>query len=261
MRAISLYSLLAAMLFGQDSGGGFTLKSRNALIEERVVGRQELTLAAAVRASREILSQETARKLKVLAIYNDPQAAAEEVVFCESYKQWSLLRNAFPKARFGAAQLVAIGNDAMLLVRLEDGGVSRQILSGTDPTKFEEEGIPLEILSVSARKRSQFEGCGMQGTIEPHLYLKTTAALTAELCERTTARLAQTLGSEHIWAGFRNDEWFLCSQFPLFYPFSPQGPIPTEMAHRNSPEFTCSITCDGVPKCVLTSGSSGGRAN
>ena len=256
MKRIWAYWLFAAVLFAQEQAGVIAeFRDSKTLIQDRVVPRQDLTVAGAVKAAKAFLADGPERKLGVLTMYVDSSAAAEQVELCEnSYKQWKIFYENFPKAQFRAAQLISTGDGAVLSVRADDGAVSRQVLGGTDPTRFEVDGAPFEILFAAGRTRSKFEGCGA-GAIEPALYLKTSAALTPELCERTTGKLAEKLGSSHLSVGFRNDIWFLCSRFPVFYPFSAPGPIPTETAHRSSPEFTCSMTCDGVPKCVLTSGS------
>lgn len=254
------YSVFAGLLLAQASARVVDeLKDQRSLIQVRVVRPEELTVAGAVQASKAFLAEGVQRKLNVLTMYADSAAAAEQVAFCEnSYKQWKSLYENFPKTQFRAAQLISTGDGSVVAVRSADGAISRQLLRGIDPTKFELNGAAFEILFATGRTRSKFEKCEA-GAIEPVLYVKTTAALTAELCEKNTERLSQKLGASHLRASFRNDIWFLCSQFPVFYPFAPPGQIPTEATQRMGAEFTCSMGCDGVPKCVLTSGTLPGK--
>lgn len=126
----------------------------------------------------------------------------------------------------------------------------RHVLRGKDPTQLAVDGIEFDVLLLGGRLRSRFEGCGVAGAVDPVVYLRTDNALTAELCQRVTTTLAATLGTKHVWTHFRNDHWFLCGQFPIQYPYSPSTPPPSEVAFYSLPEFTCSIFCDGSPRCI-----------
>jgi hypothetical protein len=250
MKHLAVYSLFAIALVAQKTDVVMDdVRNGSLLIQHRTVPPQALTASGATAIAEAFLSDKRAYKLRVLTMYSDSAAAAGQTQFCEgSYKQWKLFYDGFPKAHLGAAQVISTRAGAVLLFRSESGDVGRQILEGADPTILEADGASFEILYVAGRTRSKFERCA-SGIMEPVFFLKTSALLTPELSKKATAQLASNLAIDHLWAHFRNDIWFLCGEFPVFYPFSLSEPIPTDTAHRRSTQLDCYINCDGVPVC------------
>ena len=250
MRRLCACSLLTCLLVGQATAQVIDeLRDSQSLIQTRVVPREDLTLARAVRLGTAFMSDGPRRKLHVLTMYADSVDAAEEMGGCEnSYKQWKFLYDSFRGRSLGAAQLISTSDGAAVSVRSVDGKNTRQLLGGADPTKVEINGVQLQVLFIAGRTRSRFERCSA-GAVEPVLFLETSTALTIEFCKRATSGLARAWGVSHLWASFRNDIWFLCTQFPVFYPFSAHGPVPPEAAYRGSRQFTCYLGCDGTPRC------------
>jgi hypothetical protein len=209
-------------------------------------------------AAEAFLDQEAVgHRTAVLSIYPDAEHAAREALACEDdrYKQWRAAYDAFPRHGFQAADVIDISGNALLRLVSADGTVVRRVLKGEDPTRVSINGIPFEILFLTGRVHTRFEGCGVPGATDPVLYLKTDSVLTQEICEQATQILAEKLATKHIWVSVRHDIWFLCSRFPVVFPFAPSMNPPDEKTLRNSPEYTCSLRCDGKPNCLLTSGT------
>jgi|SRR5580658_6008856 hypothetical protein len=188
----------------------------------------------------------------VLSIYADRAVPAQEAGSCEgNYTQWKSLYDSFPKHARLAAYVISVGSDAVLWLKASDSDIVRKVLSGNDPARVSVDGEPLEILFVNGRIRSRFDGCGMPGTVDPVLYLRTSATLNAEFCRRATSSLAARLGARHILAEFANDPWFPCDgRFPVQYLFLPARPPLSESAFYGLPGFSCGIFCDGEPRCL-----------
>ena len=157
------------------------LKDGNSLVRLQILPSSTFNLRDMERVARRFLDGAAkSRTTAVLLIYADRTIASQEAAGCEgNYLQWKLLYDNFPKGPLLAASVISLQGDAVLWLRTLDGSVFRRVLSGRDPTQISVDGVPLEILFVTARIRSQFEGCGAPGTLDPVLYLKTSATLSA----------------------------------------------------------------------------------
>ena len=228
-------------------------RDNNTVVQIRILPKSAFNLVDMKKVAEQFLRSDAAgHTTAVLSMYGDRNVAAQESgVSCESgYLQWKVYYDGFPKDPLMAADVISIRGDAVLRLRTPDDAIVRHVMVGKDPTLVSLDGIEFEILWLTGRLRSRFEGCGVAGTVDPILYLKTTATLTEDLCQRITSMFAATLGAKYIWTNFRNDHWFLCGQFPIQYPFLPLGPLPSEVAFYNLPDFACSVFCDGASRCL-----------
>jgi hypothetical protein len=254
MRAFPVLLLFLGVISCEASGTVVhDLKDNDTLLRLEVLPDSTFNLTDMERVARRFIGGAAkTHKIAVLAAYADQAVAAEEAAGCGSnYLNWKLFYDSFPKRVLLASYVISLRGDAVLWLRTSDGSIFRRVLSGNDPTQVSVDGIPLEILYVNGRIRSRFEGCGTTGAIDPVLYLRTNAALSAKFCQRVTLWLAARVGAKHIWAEFANDPWFPCdSRFPLRYPFSPAGPPLSETAFYGLPGFSCSIFCDAEPRCL-----------
>src|SRR5690242_10619507 len=216
------------------------MKDKDTLVRLQILPNSTFNLRDMERVARRFLDGAAkAHTTAVLLVYADRTVAAQEGAGCEgNYLQWKLLYDNFPKGVLLAADVISLRGDSVLWLRTSDGSIVRRVLSGKDPTQISVDGVPLEISFVWARIRSRFEGCGTPGAIEPVLYLRTNAPLSANFCQRVTSWLAAGLGAKHIWAEFANDRWFPCdARFPLRYPFSLPEPPPSEATFFSLPGF------------------------
>jgi hypothetical protein len=229
------------------------IKDERTFIQTRVLPERTFSPAGMARLARRFLDDlGHGRTLSRLSMYSRQDVAeAQNGGMCEgSYLPWKAHYEAFPKAGFLSSDVTSIGDNSVLRLRARDGTVTRRVLHGEDPTQVVVDGVSYEILFVTGRVRSRFEGCGVPGTIDPVLFLKTDATLNPAICQRVTSWLAATLGVNHVWTHFRNDRWFICSQFPVVFPFLSAEPLPSSTSLVSSPEYSCSIFCEGSPRCM-----------
>jgi hypothetical protein len=229
------------------------MRDSNTVVQIRSLPESAFNLADMKKVAEQFLRSDGAgHDTAVLSLYADQNVAAQEGgVSCEGeYRQWKVYHDGFPKGPLMVADVVSIRKDAVLRLRTSKGAIMRHVISGKDPLLVSVDGVEFEILSLAGRRRSRFEGCGVPGVLDPILSLKTNATLTEDLCQRATSALATKLGSKYVWADFRNDHWFLCGQYGIQYPFLPLGPPPSEADYYSSPEYTCSILCEGAPRCT-----------
>jgi hypothetical protein len=251
---LALLALFSIVLrcFAQDAIIS-EIKDERTLIQVRVVHEAASGLAGMEREARRFLDDlGRARVLSRLSVYSRRDVAeAQNGGMCEgSYLSWKAHYDAFPKAAFMASDVTSIGGDSVLRLRARDGTVTRQVVRGKDPTQIVVDGVRFELLFVSGRLRSRFEGCGVPGTVDPVLFLQTDATLNLAICQRVTSWLANKLGVNHVWTHFRNDRWFICSQFPVMFPFLSAEPLPSSTFLASSREYSCSIFCEGPPRCM-----------
>ncbi len=240
---------------GADRVGG-DLKDSNTLVRLQILPSSKFNLTDMERIARQFLGGPAkTHKTAVLLAYADRTVAAQEAATCEgNYLQWKLFYDNFPKGPLLAANVISLQGDAVLRLRAFDGRIVRRVLSGKDPTQISVGDFPFEILFVSARIRSRLERCGTPGALDPVLFVATSAVLNKDLCEGVTSWLTSRLGVKYIWVEFANAPWFPCDgRFPLHYPFSLPEPPPSEDALYGSPGFSCTIFCDGKPKCLSSS--------
>ena len=185
----------------------------------------------------------------ILEMYSDRAFVVGQS--CEEiYRQWRLFYDDLAKKPLVAAEVIAVGDNVILRLRNSSGRITRRILQGHDPTQVSVGGVTFEILYLTGRRHSRFERCGHAGDIDPAVYLKTSAVLSEELCQRVTSQLAAALGVKQMYAHFRNDHWFICSVFPVRFPFTSQETPPSEAEYYALPEFTCSLDCNGAASCA-----------
>ena len=253
MRTSAIVVALIGTAYGQvpkDAGGA--IEDSEVSIQFRVMPEAVFNLAHMTDVARKFLGTAAAtHRIAVLIAYDSAAVAAHEAASCEgSYRQWRLLYDHFPQVPLAAAQVISFGPDAVLRLRTPKGDIQRLVLRGVDPTEFSFEGNRFEILHATGRVRSIFEGCS-PGTVEPILFIRTTASLDENLCERSTSWLAARLGREHAEVEFANNRWFPCeARFPLLYPFGPVEPQPSEEEYYALQGVSCSLDCDGKPRCL-----------
>jgi hypothetical protein len=229
------------------------LKDADTVIQVRMLPQSAFTLVEMTTVADEFLrSDAAAHSIAVLSVYADRDIAAREAgAICEGgYRQWRAYYDDFPKGRLLAGSVISIRGDSVLRLRTLEGTVIHRVINGTDPTNVSVGGDQFEILSISGRSRSRFEGCGIVGVVEPVLYLKTDATLSESLCKRVTSTLVERMGRKYISTDFRNDPWFLCGQYPIVYPYWPFEKPPAKVAYDGLPELACSISCKGAPNCT-----------
>jgi hypothetical protein len=221
-----------------------------------VVPVERVKLPHMEKVAVDFLGRAASHKVAVLSVFNTREIAAmERGTSCGNYKQWRVDYNYFPRGRLAAANMIAIGGNAVLRLRSADGTVTRRVLKGEDPTQLSIDGTRFEILVIGGRRMTRFQACATAGAIEPNLYIRTSGKLSRELCERAVNWLAGMLRSRHLGASFRNDYWFPCGQFfPVLYPFFPPEEPLSESAYHKSVTFTCAMTCEGKADCLQTMG-------
>jgi hypothetical protein len=187
-----------------------------------------------------------------LSVYTSGEEAAMDVDSNRnSYITWKAYYDWVAQRPLRMAQVTAIRGNAVLRIRLADGTVVRRVLSGKDPLHIESDGLDFEILVLGFRSASWIDRCQPDGAMSPSgVYLMADAPLTANACDRVTARLGELLGTKILWAAFRNDHWFISfGSYPLIYQFATPSEPPSETEYYSSIAYHCLIWCDKQGPC------------
>ena len=187
-------------------------------------------------------------------VYSSERVATEERSTCESsFPVWLRHHSAIARQPFEAAQIITVGDSAIMRVRSAGGEVKEKVIMGQNPTLISVAGTALEVLYVAARKRSVFEGAGYQSELDPVVFIRDSGTLTLDRSNEATVQIAQRFGAERAWVSIRNDRWFVCDQYPPFDPFAGDQP-PSESEYERLPEFGCTVSYE-KPHCVQLRGT------
>ena len=257
MRLAVAVPLFATLVTALDlAGAEIDLADGKSIIRLTIAPESSITKLRVSEMSTEFLNGiGVGRKLAVLSVYSQDEIAARQVSFCENdYSTWQVYHNKLSAMTGASAHMVSFGQNAVLMLRTVDGKLVRETLRGRDPTRMMVDGKAYEILFVAGRRRSPLEERGQARTVEPILYITTNVVLTRSLCERAASQILQATGVDRAWVSFRNDPWFICQNFPVFYPYGLSEPVPMENEFVTRPEFTCIAAITGV-RCTQTAGS------
>jgi hypothetical protein len=143
------------------------------------------------------------------------------------------------------AEVVRIGNDAVLRVRYGDRQLSRVVLTGKDPLQM----TRAEILYI----RLPHSPLNTRHPIAPRFHVRTSGEFTEALCASIVEELRAKVGLESGMVSVRHDPWFITSEtMPVQYSFWPAerapGPVefietPTGLSgwEAGTPEIQCSL--------------------
>jgi len=133
------------------------------------------------------------------------------------------------------AELVAVGNNAVLRVRDRTGAVSKRVLMGRDPLRFEILGqgfevLHMEFIDTSPSSRQQ----------RVNIYLRTKAELKQQYGLRVLALIRNWFEELEVYAYIRNDGWFIYeSGYPFANPFEENGEPILEVDHQETRTLRC----------------------
>jgi hypothetical protein len=141
-----------------------------------------------------------------------------------------------PEWRPTVAEMLHIGDSAILRVRMPDGDVHSKVLMGSNPLELRLPGIKAEILWVH---------CGEHG-FEPsvvgiQVYVRLAGELSSESARRIADELWNRIPYRYVAIRVRSDEWFIESGgYPWVNPFLPIVPLPPYEEFAKSEAFFCS---------------------
>jgi hypothetical protein len=154
-----------------------------------------------------------------------------------------------------SAELLSIGGNAAMRVRLPDGTVDFLILRGSDPYAFKIGEEEFHLLHIIARDTVPFDAAsyarwkkgkeGFRSTLE--LFVLSDQDVTTELAKAIAERLRVTTGAGQVSVSIRKDIWFITDEdFPIAYPYATIASPPTKERYLSSPTTYCQATLGQV---------------
>lgn len=160
-----------------------------------------------------------------------------------TYGYW---RSIYDQARRSneIAEMIAIGDNAVLRMRDANGNVTRRVLAGRDPLQIEVQGVHFEIVyfTFSVPKPYIFQSAS--------IYVRTAAPLERVPSRELLSSLRPVFPDLGVSVHIRNDAWFINEPgYPFFNPFVEEQ-IPPSPENWKTPTLRCGYWT-GSPSCFL----------
>jgi len=185
---------------------------------------EDFTKETLVQLAEDFVRKRRQTVLAKLVMVTDKRAAwALRVMPERSYLQWAGLYFDPRWRRWGMAEILRIGRDAVLRIRYSNGSVDRLVVKGRDPTDLVISGEHTEILYVHFPEP---DGNGDYGR-QIFFYVRTPMELSRVTCHAVVEALQQKTGLRQAAVLIRNDPWFITNPgMPVQYRFWEEWPVP-----------------------------------
>jgi hypothetical protein len=214
-----------------------------------IVPRSRFSVAELTRLSLDLMEKRPARYRDVWFFISESEALTflnAKVSVDVAYAVWRRAYDALEKLPLPMAQLVSIGDDAVLRVRNPDGTSISRVLSGRDPCELVVNGMPVKLLHFGAFPTRPD---GKELRIQVFAY--TSGVLNTSLGLAVLRDLMQKLPFTPVSVHIRTDPWFISDvAFPVFPAFENARP-PTEKEYSSSSLLACDTNARGEPGCRL----------
>ena len=145
------------------------------------------------------------------------------------------------------ADVVSIGENAVLEMRDPQHGVRRVVIAGNDPLHLSVKGEPADIIHIG-----YVPDFVRKPEFIPVVFVKTTAKLDPAWGLLLYRELTNRLRMDFALA-VRNDTWFLgACVFPVFWAYGEPGSMPTMEEYWRTQSMSCEKR-GGTPQCRVTS--------
>jgi hypothetical protein len=243
---VKLLVILFAVAMG--SSGETVLREVNRLgMRQKIIALDagEFKIAHIERLSRAELGSKPRTYFIQLVIYGDKGGAPLPKPSHLAYDQWRRLHVSSSQYPNEMAEMIAIGNNAVLRVREASGNIiERRVLAGKDPLRIQFEGGYGDIvyLAVAAPSASRLQRADIYVTTDQHL----KPGMGLDLLRN----FQPVFPEMDVYLAIRNDIWFV---YEPNYPFS--NPFLTELNPPNADEYASTRTL----KCGRLSGATSCR--
>ena len=180
------------------------------------------TLAHVERFSRAELASKPRLNFIQLVMYGDKGGAPLPKPSHLTYEHWRGLHDSLGRSPNEIAEMVAIGNDAVLRMREANGNIRRRVLTGKDPLRIEIDGAHFEIVYVA------FTAPSASILQRADVYVKTESELKVEAGLGLLGKLQPVFPDLELFLAIRNDAWFIYEpSYPFSNPFVEERNPPT----------------------------------
>jgi hypothetical protein len=204
--------------------------------EEVLVAPAEFNEPAITRICFERLGRLRPQLLDVWFFRSDADSQIYRTGTLSAHPTYDTWRRAFERIRVATipvAEMVSVGDSAVLLFRGPDQQVSRRVLRGADPTEIDlpEGAVHITHLGLMATRARSAE-------YRVQVFGWTDARLTAQFGAEVFTVLVRQLGSNRIDLSLRADPWFIDDPAYPVWPLVNVGP-PMREEFITSPTLTC----------------------
>jgi hypothetical protein len=145
-----------------------------------------------------------------------------------------------PDWRPTVAEMLHIGESAILRVALPDGAIRSKVLLGSNPLEIRLPGIEAEILWVYVGEYGP-----KPSVIGIRVYVRLAGELSQDRAQRIAEKVWSRIPYRDVKVTVRTDEWFIESGgYPWVNPFLPPAPLPPYEEFAKSERYFCSNWID-----------------
>lgn len=219
-------------------------------VEQVIVSASEFTLESVLELCRKRIRDQRPEFLNVWFFRSPTDASTYQsgtLTVHPTYEMWRSAYEAISALSMPVAELILVGDSAVLLFRGADQRFGRYVLRGSDPLKI---GLPQGSVSLSHFAVMPASSEGAERRVEAFGW--TDVALTDAIGLEVLREVRTRLPFREASVSLRRDPWFIDNPF---YPVAPL--IPTEIRPPSQREFSTShtLTCGGTvnkePRCTL----------
>lgn len=229
----------AASAIGQKAQVLYEKSAPGLLDRSVLVDRRDFSVELAESLAWDFLAAYRGLNLSKLTIFVDRKAEVRwrggKGMSHPSYYDANLYHGD-PEWRPTVAEMLHIGDSAILRVALPDGAIRTKVLLGSNPLEIRLPGIEAEILWVHFSQPDY-----SPEAISVEIYVRLTGELTQERAERIAEEVWTRIPYRDVTVTVRTDEWFIESGgYPWVNPFVPPAPLPLYEEFARSEKYFCS---------------------
>ena len=223
----------------------------NGLVADRavVISDTEFNKLNVLRLCNKYLDLTVDRRLVKLGVFVDREDALRTTFGLGrshlDYTTWLRYFNLHKRMSQPFAEMVRIGDGAVVRFRERHGGVERIFLSGHDPLEVQISGSMFEIVRVSVQDV-------VNRHLPVHFFVRGRQGLSPRMATALYNCIKRAIGGTEMSLSLRKDGWFVLeSDFPAYDPFETDLRPPDENEYFKRPEVYCGRNAKVNPCSML----------
>jgi len=201
---------------------------------------------------REILSKAAANTSVIhVEVMDDPESYVLTAMWRDelNYEVWRNMFSDYEKRIPPMAEILAIGKNAAMRIRDEQGNVSTKVLQGSDPYVFHACGEDLSLIHLGMHeplRPPNYE----KSYVSLHFFFVVTVQPDEKLTRCVVKEVRRLSNISDVNVNIRTDPWFIDeSLFPVISPFLSEIRPPSKDEYESAPQWHCGVAYDGKVSC------------
>jgi hypothetical protein len=173
----------------------------------------------AERFVKQVVARHRSGTLWIVTSRTDSERVQGERTTDETYEGWRRTWMRDYRTLFPVGRVSVIGGSARLEIRMSNGRIEKEVVTGDDPFTIVSNGRLLEINYVVVTEDRGIRGEGPVGVYKYSVMLSSSEAAPVPLSAAVMNELSRRLHSRDIHATLLLNTWFRHGNIPTVYPF------------------------------------------